>query len=575
MKIIIGINTYHADSSACVMINGKLIAAFEEERINRKKHFSGFPIESIKECLKIANKKDIEITDIAFNTKPASNIVQKILFYLSNFLIKKNNSLKRINKKNDIKKILFKKFNLNKNVKFHYIEHHLAHIASAFYPSKKKETNAISIDGSGDFVTLAVAKCQNNEIKIIKKVYFPNSLGIFYHAMTQFLGFKNYGDEYKIMGLASYGKPIYFNKIKDNLFKKNYNNIFELNLVFFNHHNANFKYIADEELIIDQIFNDNLIKLFSDDLEKSKDKHEFSINFAASVQKVYEHFFKEIIISSIDKKFSTNLVYAGGCALNSSANKFLTNNKSSFYNVSIPFAPGDNGGALGAAFVVASKYGFNLENLQSPYLGTEYSNHEVKVILDSPIYSEKLKYKFLDDDTNLIKTAALLISKQKVIGWFQGRMEFGPRALGNRSIIADPRKIDMKKIINQKIKKRESFRPFAPAVLSDYQGEWFEDLYLNPYMSSVTNVINDKKELIPAVTHIDGTARIQTVDQNTNYRFAKLIEEFYKLTKVPILLNTSFNENEPIVMTPEQALDCILRTDMDAIIINNFIIEKK
>ena len=575
MKIIIGINTYHADSSACVMINGKLIAAFEEERINRKKHFSGFPIESIKECLKIADKKDIEITDIAFNTKPVSNIVQKILFYLSNFLIKKNNSLKRINKKNDIKKILFKKFNLNKNVKFHYIEHHLAHIASAFYPSKKKETNAISIDGSGDFVTLAVAKCQNNEIKIIKKVYFPNSLGIFYHAMTQFLGFKNYGDEYKIMGLASYGKPIYFNKIKDNLFKKNYNNIFELNLVFFNHHNANFKYIADEELIIDQIFNDNLIKLFSDDLEKSKDKHEFSINFAASVQKVYEHFFKEIIISSIDKKFSTNLVYAGGCALNSSANKFLTNNKSSFYNVSIPFAPGDNGGALGAAFVVASKYGFNLENLQSPYLGTEYSNHEVKVILDSSIYSEKLKYKFLDDDTNLIKTAALLISKQKVIGWFQGRMEFGPRALGNRSIIADPRKIDMKKIINQKIKKRESFRPFAPAVLSDYQGEWFEDLYLNPYMSSVTNVINDKKELIPAVTHIDGTARIQTVDQNTNYRFAKLIEEFYKLTKVPILLNTSFNENEPIVMTPEQALDCILRTDMDAIIINNFIIEKK
>ena len=385
MKIIIGINTYHADSSACVMINGKLIAAFEEERINRKKHFSGFPIESIKECLKIADKKDIEITDIAFNTKPASNIVQKILFYLSNFLIKKNNSLKRINKKNDIKKILFRKFNLNKNVKFHYIEHHLAHIASAFYPSKKKETNAISIDGSGDFVTLAVAKCQNNEIKIIKKVYFPNSLGIFYHAMTQFLGFKNYGDEYKIMGLASYGKPIYFNKIKDNLFKKNYNNIFELNLVFFNHHNANFRYIADEELIIDQIFNDNLIKLFSDDLEKSKDKHEFSINFAASVQKVYEHFFKKIIISSIDKKFSTNLVYAGGCALNSSANKFLTSNKSSFYNVSIPFAPGDNGGALGAAFVVASKYGFNLENLQSPYLGTEYSNHEVKVILDSPI----------------------------------------------------------------------------------------------------------------------------------------------------------------------------------------------
>ena len=574
MKIIIGINTYHADSSACILIDGKLTAAIEEERINRKKHFSGYPIESIKECLRIANIQELEITDIAFNTKPISNILAKSIFVLKNFSFKKNFFVERINKKISIKKTLHKEFNLNKNIKFHYIEHHLAHIASAFYPSGFKMADGLSIDGSGDFVTLAISECRNNKIKIKKKINFPNSLGIFYHAMTQFLGFKNYGDEYKVMGLAAYGSPKYFDKIKDNLFKKNNKLIFELNLEYFNHHKNNFQYIADESLVIDQIFNANLIRLFSTELDNIKDKDQFTKDFASSVQKIYEFFFIKIVEKVSLNKFSKNLVFAGGCALNSSANKLITNDKKLFENIYIPYAPGDNGGALGAAFVVSAKYNNNIHNSMSPYLGTEFSNDEIFSILKNDVYKNIVTYKFIKNDFELFNSAAQLISEGNVIGWFQGKMEFGPRALGNRSILADPRNPNMKSIINMKIKRRESFRPFAPSILEDHQSDWFESNFINPYMSTLATVKQDKRELIPSVTHIDGTARLQTVNSINNSKFAKLINSFYSLTGVPILLNTSFNENEPIVMKPEESLDCLLRTDMDAVFINNYLVTK-
>ena len=574
MKIIIGINTYHADSSACILIDGKLTAAIEEERINRKKHFSGYPIESIKECLRIANIQELEITDIAFNTKPISNILAKSIFVLKNFSFKKNFFVERINKKISIKKTLHKEFNLNKNIKFHYIEHHLAHIASAFYPSGFEIADGLSIDGSGDFVTLAISECRNNKIKIKEKINFPNSLGIFYHAMTQFLGFKNYGDEYKVMGLAAYGSPKYFDKIKDNLFKNNNKLIFELNLEYFNHHKNNFQYIAGESLVIDQIFNTNLIKLFSLELDNIKNKDQFTKDFASSVQKIYEFFFMKIVEKVYLNKFSKNLVFAGGCALNSSANKLITNDKKLFENVYIPYAPGDNGGALGAAFIVSAKYNNNIHNSINPYLGTEFSNDEIFNILKNDVYKNKVTFKFIENDIELFKLAAQLISEGNVIGWFQGKMEFGPRALGNRSILADPRNPNMKSIINMKIKRRESFRPFAPSVLKDHQTEWFESDFNSYYMSSLGYVKSDKQKLIPAVTHVDGTARFQTVNPIDNPKYAGLIEKFYKLTGVPILLNTSFNENEPIVMKPDEAIDCLLRTDMDTLFINNFLINK-
>ncbi len=574
MKVILGINTFHTDSSACLLINGKLVAAVEEERINRQKHYSGYPIQSIKECLRIGNVNEEEITDVAFNTKPKSNFIAKSIFFFKNFNLKNNLHLDRISKKISIKKTLLKILKLNKNVKFHYIEHHLSHIASAFYPSEFKKSNGLSIDGSGDFVTLAIAECQNNEIKIKKKIHFPNSLGIFYHAMTQFLGFKNYGEEYKMMGLAAYGSPVYFDKIKNNLFIENKKYIFELNLRFFNHYKNNFKYIADNEnLIIDKIYNSNLSNLFKNEIINNSNNDMFKKNFASSVQKIYEYFFIKILEKIKNQNFSDNLVFAGGCALNSSANKFLTLSDKFFKNIYITFAPGDNGGALGAAFTVSANYGENKNNFSNPYLGPNFNNDTIENLLKNNSFENKLSYEFLNDDKLYIETSKL-ISNENVIGWFQDRMEFGPRALGNRSILADPRNPRMKDIINLKIKRRESFRPFAPSVLEDFQSQWFDSNFYSPYMSSLANVKNDKKTIVPAITHIDGTARLQSVSQKTNPRFYKLIKSFYNLTKVPILLNTSFNENEPIVMKPEEALNCLIRTNMDALVINNFLIRK-
>ena len=481
--------------------------------------------------------------------------------------------IKRIKKKINLDKILKKNFKLNKKVKFHFIEHHLSHLASAFYPSQFEKANGLSIDGSGDFVTIAIAECNNNNIKIKEKIFFPNSLGVFYHAMTQFLGFNNYGDEYKIMGLAAYGTPIYFDKIKNNLFFNSDENNFRLNLSYFNHHKVNFKYIADENLEIDLIYNSKLLNLFSSDLAISGNE-KFTRDFASSVQKVYEFFFIKILNRINFKKYSDNLIFAGGCALNSSANKLITNNKNLFKKIFITYAPGDNGGALGAAFKVSADYKDKIVDSDNPYLGKSFSSKEVEKILKNEVYKGKISFHKMENETKLYKEAANSIIEGNIVGWFQGRMEFGPRALGNRSILADPRNPDMKNIINKKIKKRESFRPFAPSVMKEFQDEWFHSDFNNPYMSSIAYVKDVKKKLIPAVTHIDGTARFQTVDKKKNLHFYNLICEFYNITKVPVLLNTSFNENEPIVMKPEESLDCLLRTNLDVVFINEYKVKK-
>ena len=573
MKIILGINANHADSSACIIINGKIIAAIEEERVNRIKHFSGYPIKAIQECLNIGKLQSTEITDVAFNTKPLSNIIQKSLFFLKNFTIKKNQPVKRVLKKIDVKNKLLKNFKLNKNVKFHYIEHHLAHIASAYYPSGFKKANGLSIDGSGDFVTCAIAECDENKIKIKKKTFFPHSLGIFYHGMTQFLGFKYYGEEYKMMGLAAYGVPKYFDKIKNNLFIEDLNNLFRLNLEYFSHHKPGYKYISGENLEIDQIYEDKLKDLFSSDINNENNYEEFRKNFASSVQKVYEFFFKKIILNILNNKLSKNLVYAGGCALNSTANQYITS-KNNFDNVYINYAPGDNGGAIGAAMIVSSNFNKKFENCRNPYLGTKYLNSDIIASLKNKEYQNKITYEIINDSI-FFDHIAKIISEGNIIGWFQDEMEFGPRALGNRSILADPTNPNMKVIINKKIKKRESFRPFAPVTLKEFQNEWFESKFISQYMSSLSIVKKEKQKIIPAITHIDGTARVQIVEKKTNYKLASLIEAFKKITNVPVLLNTSFNENEPIVMKPEEALSCILRTDLDYLVMDNILIKKK
>ena len=579
MSIILGLNCNHADSSACIIINGKLIYAIEEEKINRIKHWSGFPINSINECLKHSKINISEITDIALNTNPLSNLQRKANFFLKNYLFgkKKYEIINRIKKKLSIKESINKYYfpkKLSNNVQIHYIDHHLSHISSVFFPSKLNKAIGLSIDGFGDFCSIAIAKCNTKKINIINRLYFPDSLGVFYEAFTQLIGFKNYGDEYKIMGLAPYGKPIFYDEILNNIFDEEKK--LKLNLKYFNHTKTNYSYNFKGKPNQKTLLNKNIYKIFSKkkivDKKKITDQQK---NLAASVQKIFEE--KLIYILEKIKKinFSKNLVYAGGCALNSSANRLLTNNNKYFKKIYIPSAPGDNGGALGAAFLVyVKKYNKKIKKAQSPYLGNGYSNQDIEKILKKEKYKKKIKYKFITKEKKLFYEISKLIKKGNIIGWFQDKVEFGPRALGNRSILADPRNPKMKEIINKKIKRRESFRPFAPAVLREFQKDWFESNFNNLYMSSVALVKKSKRKLIPSVTHVDGTSRLQTVSMNTNPRFYNLIKQFYKITRVPILLNTSFNENEPIVLRPEEALNCFLRTKMDYLVLNDYLIKK-
>ena len=566
MSIILGLNCLHSDTAACLVKDNKLLFAIEEERINREKHTSKFPLLSIKECLKQTNIRENEITHIALNTQPKSNLLEKINFLVKNFNFK-NNLTKRLNAKIKIENILRNELNLNGKVKFVFVEHHLAHISSAYYASNFKDAIGLSIDGSGDFASLMVAECSKGSIKVLKKIFFPDSLGIFYHAMTQFLGFKNFGDEYKLMGLAPYGKPIYFDKIIDNLFQ-NSKNFFKLDLKYFNHHKINFNYSYSNGKKIPNIYSHSLKKLFRNEIKNNS--FIFKKNFAASVQKVYELYFHKILKNIRINENKKNLVFAGGCALNSSANKFLLSSKFK-KKVFIPFAPGDNGGCLGAAFYVSNKLN-KKNNFNDPYLGNSYSHDQIKCILKNE-FLKKIKFRSITKK-NKYEIATKIIINNGVIGWFQNKMEFGPRALGNRSILADPRNPKVKDLINKKIKRRENFRPFAPSVLSDKQFDWFEEKFDNIYMSSVMTPKKNRASLIPGVVHVDNTSRVQTVHKNINKDFYDLIHCFYLKTNIPILLNTSFNENEPIVRTPQEAINCFLRTKMDAHFNDNFYITK-
>ena len=573
MKIVLGLNAFHADTSACLIMNNKIVAAIEEERINRKKHSSDFPIYAINECLKIANITFKDITDVSINSDPSKNLHIKLLHFIKNFELKKINNLfaNRLKNKINLKKILGENFELNKNLKINNIEHHLSHLSSGFYASGFDRAVGLSIDGSGDFSSLAIAECNKNDIIVKERIYFPDSLGLVYQGMTQLIGFNNYGDEYKLMGLAPYGKPLFKDEIKSKIFTKS-KKLFNLNLKYFNHHKLNFKYDISEGINIDNILSNNLKKNL---LNKIKDGNvdEFNQNISASTQKIYEEYFQTILQYLKKLNFSKNIIFAGGCALNSSANNLLLNDNF-FEKIFIPFAPADNGGAIGSSIFTYYKYGNKINNLQSPYLGSSFDDYSIEKTLENYVNKFNLKVHKFSNFDQLCEKAINELINDGVIGWFQGKMEFGPRALGNRSILADPRKKNMKDIINKKIKRRENFRPFAPSVLKQYQNEWFKEKFDNFYMSSVMSVKSDKIDLIPAVVHVDKSSRVQTVTKENNEKFYLLINKFYQKTKVPMLLNTSFNENEPIVRNPNEAINCLLRTNMDSLYINNFCIEK-
>ena len=571
-KVILGINSNHADSSACIIVNGKIVAAAEEERFNRLKHWAGFPENAISYCLEDSgiNFKDIE--EVAINTNPLSNFGPKIFYFLKNYILgeKKLEILKRYKNKFNLKFRLKEKFGSNEKLKIRYIDHHLSHISSAFYPSGFENCLAVSIDGFGDFSSLVVAQCSNKKIKIIKKLLFPNSLGVFYESMTQLAGFNKYGDEYKLMGLSAYGEPRYYETLKKNCFINE--NIFKLNLKMYEFHKKNFSYNFEGEPNQKFLLNKDIYKKFDEKKDYILNKNDFAKDIASSAQKIFE----EVLFKIIDqyKGENENLVLSGGCALNSLANGKLVEKKI-FKNIFVPFCPGDNGGSIGAAIYVHKEKNpsLKIENLKNPYLGKKYSNDDVEIILKN--FSNKVEYQKFNENDKLNSFVCDKLLSEKIIGWFQDRMEFGPRALGNRSIISSPIGSNIKNLINTKIKLRENFRPFAPSILEEKVTEWFDKKINSQYMSFVGKIKDDKRSIIPAVTHIDGTGRLQTVNGQQNRKFYKLIKKFYEISNVPILLNTSFNENEPIVMTPEQAIDCFLRTEMDYLVINDFFIHKK
>lgn len=576
MSIILGLNANHADSSACLIKDGKLLFGIEEERLNRIKHWAGVPIQSIEECLKSTGIDSSEITDISLNTNPLSNFGRKSLFFFKNYLLgkKKYEITERIKKKISIKNSINNQsnnYNFGSRVNTHYIDHHISHIASAYYASGYKDAVGLSIDGFGDFCSLSIAKCNEEGIKVIKKIYFPHSLGIFYEAITQLIGFKNYGDEYKVMGLSSYGKPEFFELMKEKIFKKD--TLYSLNTKYFNHTNRDFEYKFSNQPKQNQIFNDEIFRLFKkEELQNNQDFTKYKANIASSAQKIFEFFLRNICKEIKRINFSNNLVYAGGCALNSLANnQILIENY--FEKVFIPYAPGDAGGSIGSALIAFRKKNKNnFENLSTPFIGSTFSNEEVEKIINNEPKLKQYKIKYYKNRVDLNNFVAQKIFDNSVVGFFNSRMEFGARALGNRSILANPCNPRIKEIINKKIKRRESFRPFAPSILFEEKNKWFNNRTYNPYMSFVEQINEDKKKLIPGVAHIDGTGRVQTVSKEFNEDFYNLIECFFSLSNVPILLNTSFNENEPVVKNPNEAINCFLRTGMDLLVIENFII---
>ncbi|MAY90756.1 MAG: carbamoyltransferase [Rickettsiales bacterium] len=575
MKLTLGINFLHADTSACLFKDGELLVAAEEERFTRVKHTTSFPFNSIKFCLESNNIDISDIDIISINSNPLSSFTRKIYYLLKNpssYKIAINsisNAEKKINLKKYINQIRGKqKF----SGKIKYIDHHESHIASSLFFNNFKDCVNLSVDGFGDFASCAWGMSRNFNLKIDNKIYFPHSLGIFYQAMTQYLGFKNYGDEYKVMGLSSYGKPTYFKQLSSLINKTKYG--FKLNLKYFIHHKQKILSIdKKQQAIYKNLYSEKLKDLLGEERyvdEKISSKH---MDLAKSVQAVYEDVFFHILNLLYEKYKCNKLSLSGGCAMNSVANgKIIKNTK--FEDIYISPNPGDAGGSVGSACVFINKEIQKKISVKNyAYMGSKFNNDKIREELDKNKIFEKYDVKYFKDN-DLSNHVAKEISESKVVGWFKEQTEWGARALGNRSILADARNINIKDIINLKIKRRESFRPFAPAIMSDKINEWFEIDKEVPYMTEVYPIKKDKINIIPGVVHVDGTGRLQTVKKINNPKFYELINSFYKITNVPILLNTSFNENEPIVNNSYEAINCFERTNMDILVLENYVISR-
>lgn len=572
---ILGINAFHGDSSACIVQNGQLIAAVEEERFNRIKHWAGFPSESIRYCLEAANITVSELDHVAVSFNPKANLTKKIKFTIQNrpSLNSLLDRFSRQRKSSSLKDLLAETCSVSADqikARIHNAEHHDTHMAHAFFLSPFKESAILSIDGMGDFVSTVMASGSENEITPISRVHYPHSLGFLYNAITLYLGFANYGDEYKIMGLAPYGKPAYLEEFRK-IVKKTKEG-FELDLKYFTHQTEGIAMNWENGAPKVMPFHSKALEELLGPARKKEDEiTEHHQNIATSVQAITEEIVFHLLNILHEKTPCDNLCIAGGVAMNSVANGKITSN-TPFKNVYSPVGAADNGTCIGAAFYVwnnllSSPRTFELEHA---YWGNEYSAEEIEEACKRHAVSvEKL------EQAELIERTVSAISDGKVVGWFQGRMEFGARALGNRSLLADPRRTDMRDIINLKIKFREKFRPFAPSILSEKVSDYFEIDEPSPFMERVLPIRKEKHSEIPAVTHVDGSGRLQSVYKSTNPLYWELINAFYQKTGVPILLNTSLNENEPIVRTPDEAISCFLRTDMDHIAIGSYFCSRK
>ncbi len=570
MTSILGLNAYHGDAAAALVVDGELVAAAEEERFNRVKHVAGFPALAAAWCLAEAGLKPDELDHVAIGRDPRANLGAKVRWTLRNrpslrFVGQRAANQVRVREaRHELEDALgVQRGSLR--AKSHNVEHHRAHAASAFFVSPFEDAAVLTTDGFGDFASTMLAVGHGARLEVLDRVLFPHSLGIYYTAVTQWLGFPKYGDEGKVMGLAPYGEPVYADKLRELVHERG--GLYELGLDYYTHHTRGVEMTwASGSPSIGRVFSQRLEELLGPARQPGEPVETHHENVARSLQEVLEEIYLHLVRTLWERTQIPRICLAGGVALNAVANGRIIP-ETPFTDVYIQPAAGDSGTAVGAAFdvwhAVGGARGFVMDHAA---WGPAYDDEACAGALAAAgVAATRL------DDDELFPFVAQKVADGEVVGWFQGRMEFGPRALGQRSIVADPRRDDMKDILNARIKHREPFRPFAPSVLAGGVGDWYEQDYPSPFMVLVYKTREDRRERVPAVNHVDDTGRVQSVERDVLPRYWRLISEFEKLTGVPIVLNTSFNENEPIVMTPAHAVETFQKTRMDMLVLGNYV----
>ena len=575
---ILGINAYHGNASAAIVCDGRLVAAVEEERFNRVKYAAGFPAQAIRYCLREAGLDLKDVDHVAVPRNPYARLGTKLLYALRMPSFARER-IKVMAKFMGIPEALARAFEIDPTTlaaKFHRVEHHQAHLASAFFVSPFERAALMSADGLGDFASTMWGTGDGRRMIIDGAIAFPHSLGLFYSAVTQYLGFLKFGDEYKVMGLAAYGEAEQLDSFRNIV--RTHENGFRLELEYFTHHRTGPEMSwaeADKTPALGRMFSEAMEKRLGPKRNPDGPLEQRHRNLASSLQARLEEIYLGMLTQLAKRTGLKAVCLAGGVAFNCVANGKIFDS-TGFEQVYVHPAAGDAGLAVGAAYYVWHQI---LENPRSfvmdhAYWGPGFSREEIRAaIAANGLGNSGYSVQEFPENTLMQRTAAI-VADCKILGWFQGRAEWGPRALGNRSIVADPRRPEMKEILNRRIKHREVFRPFAPSILAESTGEWFEKSHPSPFMTLAYPVRPEKRDRIPAPTHVDGTGRLQTVTREANPRYWSLIKAFEKLTGVPVVLNTSFNDNEPIVCTPSEALDCFQRTKMDALVLGDFLITR-